>query len=97
MEGGRPEDKSEKERERGGGTQSSSQNGRTVKDSDEGGFGRPVNCNWEEGGPALGTRPVGHATELVGGGRGSAVRAKDGSHGGQDECRLPQEIFQWRK
>lgn len=51
MEGGRPEDKRVKRKEGGGAgpTQSSSQNCRTVKDSDEVGFGRPVNCNWEEG------------------------------------------------
>lgn len=53
MEGGRPEDKRVKRKE-GGRTHAKLltklQNGeRQQRGSDEGGFGRPLNCNWEEG------------------------------------------------
>lgn len=69
--------------------QSSSQKCRTVKDSseqcgsDEVSFGKSVNCNWED------------STQLVGEGGSVAVSAKERRCRDQDECRLPEEIFQW--
>lgn len=100
MEGGRPEDKRVKRKE-GGRTHAKLltklQNGeRQQRGSDEGGFGRPVNCNWEEGdlrwGPDLRVMQQNWSGK---GGGSSAVRAKERSHRGQDECRVPEEIFQW--
>lgn len=83
MEGGRPENKSE-----GGGAHAKLltklQNvERQQCGSDEVSFGKSVSCNWED------------ATQLVGQGGSVALSAKERRCRDQDECRSPEEIFQW--